>query len=76
MLQGCYIHYHVGSEDCAIRALEALWLYLKHLTHRCSFYVLKFLVMPIARHLLSKAKVAEGSEPYKFIMVHSKIIQL
>ena len=36
VLHGCYCHYHIGSEDCAIRALEALRLYLKYLTHKHS----------------------------------------
>lgn len=34
VLQGRYRHYHFGSEDSAIGALDALGPYLKHFTHR------------------------------------------
>lgn len=34
VLQGRYRHFHIGSEDGAIGALDALGPYLKHFTHR------------------------------------------
>ena len=37
VLHGCYCHYHFGSEDGTVRALDALRLYLKYFTHS-SFY--------------------------------------
>ena len=61
VLHGCYCHYHIGSEDCAIRALEALRLYLKYLAHKHS--VFKFILYgcpcfsaETANHLLSRGK--------------------
>ena len=30
MLHGCYCHYHVGSEDCAVGTLDTLRLNLKN----------------------------------------------
>lgn len=38
VLHGCYCHYHFGSEDGTIRALEALRLYLKYLAHNHSVF--------------------------------------
>ena len=40
MLQGCHVHYHIGSEDCAVGALDTLRLNLKNLTH--SLIVFRF----------------------------------
>ena len=34
VLHGCYWHYHFGSENGAVRALDALRLYLEYLTHK------------------------------------------
>ena len=34
MLHGCYCHYHIGSEDCAVRAFKALRLHLKYSAHK------------------------------------------
>ena len=39
VLHGCYCHYHFGSEDCAIRALDALRLYLKYFTHSLLYFM-------------------------------------
>lgn len=33
VLHGCYCHYHIGSEDCTVRAFKALRLDLKYLAH-------------------------------------------
>ena len=38
VLHGCYCHYHIGSEDCTVRAFKALRLDLKYLTHKHSFF--------------------------------------
>ena len=66
VLHGCYCHYHIGSEDCAIRALEALRLYLKYLAHKHS--VFKFILYgcpcfsaETANHLLQGAKIMQTS---------------
>ena len=42
VLHGCYCHYHIGSENCTVRAFEALRLYLKYSTHKHS--VFKFII--------------------------------
>lgn len=42
VLHGCYCHYHIGSEDCTVRAFKALRLYLKYLAHKHS--VFKFII--------------------------------
>lgn len=34
VLHGRYCHYHIGSEDGAVRALEALRLHLKYSAHK------------------------------------------
>ena len=34
VLQGRYCHYHIGSEDCAVRAFKALRLHLKYSAHK------------------------------------------
>ena len=61
MLHGCYCHYHIGSEDCTVRAFKALRLYLKYLAHKHS--VFKFILYgcpcfsaETANHLLSRGK--------------------
>ena len=41
VLQGCYCHYHIGSEDGAVRAFDTFRLYLEYSTHKHS--VFKFL---------------------------------
>lgn len=38
VLHGCYCHYHIGSEDCTVRAFKALRLYLKYLAHNHSVF--------------------------------------
>ena len=42
VLHGCYCHYHIGSEDCTVRAFKALRLDLKYLAHKHS--VFKFIM--------------------------------
>ena len=42
VLHGCYCHYHIGSEDCTVRAFMALRLNLKYLAHKHS--VFKFII--------------------------------
>ena len=42
VLHGCYCHYHIGSEDCTVRAFKALRLNLKYLAHKHS--VFKFII--------------------------------
>ena len=34
VLHGCYCHYHIGSEDGAVRAFNTFRLHLKHFTHK------------------------------------------
>ena len=65
VLHGCYCHYHIGSEDCTVRAFEALRLYLKYSTHKHSFF--KFIIYncscfsaETANHLLSRGKDKEN----------------
>lgn len=41
VLHGCYCHYHIGSEDGAVRAFNTFRLYLEYSTHKHS--VFKFL---------------------------------
>ena len=64
VLHGCYCHYHIGSENCTVRAFEALRLYLKYPTHKHS--VFKFIIYgcpgfsaETANHLLSRGKDKE-----------------
>ena len=61
VLHGCYCHYHIGSEDCTVRAFKALRLDLKYLAHKHS--VFKFIIYncscfsaETANHLLSRGK--------------------
>ena len=42
VLHSCYCHYHIGSEDCTVRAFKALRLDLKYLAHKHS--VFKFII--------------------------------
>lgn len=42
VLHGCYSHYHIGSEDGTVRALDALRLYLKYLAHKHSVFRLLY----------------------------------
>ena len=46
VLHGCYGHYHIGSEDCTVRAFEALRLYLKYLTHKHSVLGSLYITVP------------------------------
>ena len=43
VLHGCYCHYHFGSENGAVRALDALRLYLEYLTHKHSVFKLSYM---------------------------------
>ena len=65
VLHGCYCHYHIGSEDCTVRAFKALRLDLKYLAHKHS--VFKFIIYNCSgfsaetvNHLLSRGKVKEN----------------
>lgn len=65
VLHGCYCHYHIGSEDCTVRAFKALRLDLKYLAHKHS--VFKFIIYncscfsaETANHLLSRGKDKEN----------------
>ena len=44
VLHGCYCHYHIGSENCVVRAFEALRLYLKYLAHKHSVFKLLYML--------------------------------
>ena len=46
MLHGCYSHYHIGSENCVVRAFETLRLYLKYSTHKHSVFKLLYMAAP------------------------------
>ena len=61
VLHGCYCHYHIGSENCTVRAFKALRLDLKYLAHKHS--VFKFIMYycscfsaETVNHLLSRGK--------------------
>lgn len=65
VLHGCYCHYHIGSEDCTVRAFKALRLDLKYLAHKHS--VFKFIIYNCSgfsaetvNHLLSRGKDKEN----------------
>lgn len=65
VLHGCYCHYHIGSENCTIRAFKALRLDLKYLAHKHS--VFKFIIYNCSgfsaetvNHLLSRGKDKEN----------------
>lgn len=65
VLHGCYCHYHIGSEDCTVRAFKALRLDLKYLAHKHS--VFKFIIYNCSgfsaetvNHLLSRGKVRKN----------------
>ena len=80
VLHGCYCHYHFGSENGAVRALDALRLYLEYLTHKHSVFKLSYMVYANERNescfqiaqmqVYQVAKVGNICEPNKFIMVH------
>lgn len=80
VLHGCYCHYHFGSENCTVRALDALRLYLEYLTHKHSVFKLSYMVYANERNescfqiaqmqVYQVAKVGNICEPNKFIMVH------
>ena len=46
VLHGCYSHYHIGSENGTVRALNALRLYLKYLAHKHSVFKLLYDAAP------------------------------
>ena len=52
VLHGCYCHYHIGSEDGTVRALDALRHYLKYFTHSLFCYMKTQLVMKILSQLI------------------------
>ena len=60
VLHGCYCHYHIGSEDGAVRAFKALRLYMKYLTHKHSVFKVIYncscFSAETANHLLSRGK--------------------
>lgn len=65
VLHGCYCHYHIGSENCTIRAFKALRLDLKYFAHKHS--VFKFIIYNCSgfsaetvNHLLSRGKDKEN----------------
>ena len=73
VLHGCYCHYHIGSEDGAVRAFKALRLDLKYLAHKHS--VFKFIIYncscfsaETANHLLSRGK---DKENLRTVQVHN-----
>ena len=75
VLHGCYCHYHFGSENCAIRALDALRLYLKYSTHKHSFLSSLYMAAPAFQPeqlvvYFQGAKIRKFCEPNKSIMVH------
>lgn len=82
VLHGCYGHYHIGSENGAVRALDALRLYLEYLTHKHSVFKLSYMVYANERNescfqiaqiqVYQVAKVGNICEPNKFIMVHKR----
>ena len=51
VLHGCYCHYHIGSEDGTVRALDALRHYLKYFTHSLFCYMKTQLVVKILSQL-------------------------
>ena len=81
VLHGCYCHYHFGSEDCTVRALDALRLYLEYLTHKHSVFKLSYMVYANERNescfqiaqmqVYQVAKVGNICEPNKFCRLKS-----
>lgn len=82
VLHGCYCHYHFGSENGTVRALNALRLYLEYLTHKHSVFKLSYMIYANERNescfqiaqmqVYQVAKVGNICEPNKFIMVHKR----
>ena len=65
VLHGCYCHYHIGSENCTVRAFKALRLDLKYLAHKHSVFKLiiyncSCFSAETVNHLLSRGKDKEN----------------
>ena len=57
VLHGCYCHYHFGSENDAVRALDALRHYLKYFTHSLSMLYETQLVVKILSQLIELSEL-------------------
>ena len=65
VLHGCYCHYHFGSENGTVRALNALRLYLEYLTHKHSVFKLSYMIYANERNE-SCFQIAECSKSFTF----------